>query len=214
MPWGRGAFGRNDAVAPLLLHVGHGACVVGKSRRLCCCGAGAPVVQLSRGACDYVVVSRRFRCCRFVAAAGSTTSTASAVTWWLVRLAESAHVKVLQGSHHGPGQAWGSPRTRSGRWGQQWGNPRGWPIAQRPATARKIISLLLKAPRQQTKEAVRRRREVIAGSLRIGGPWRLRPGLACSLLMGGYAVRAAWATVGVSGFLLSGSAVPGGLGVL
>ena len=43
---------------------------------------------------------------------------------------------ITAGNHHTPSQAWGSPRTRSGRWGQQWGNPRGWPIAQRPAIAR------------------------------------------------------------------------------
>ena len=42
----------------------------------------------------------------------------AAVTWWFVRLAVSVHVKVLQGSHHGPGQAWGCPRTWLGTGGQ------------------------------------------------------------------------------------------------
>ena len=61
-----------------------------------------------------------------------------------------------------------------------------------------------KAPRQRLKEAVRRRRKVMAGCLRIGGSRQWWPGLSYGLLEGGFSARVARAMVGVAGILVIG----------
>ena len=73
----------------------------------------------------------------------------------------------------------------------------------------------VKAPRHHMKEAVSKRRKVMAGGPRIRDPWQWRPGLACGLLVGGPSVRVAWAMVGDSGFLVTGVLQsPAGWGIL